>query len=113
MSEEREEVLSHEMADYIVRCVDYPNPKYAARSQQLTRKIMVELVRAGRAEFLLLRDDEVAQWWRNVVTNVNKKVDNYNQKVQDYQLMLSAWNKLTEEDRKALKIRKPKPPKAL
>jgi hypothetical protein len=107
------EVLSSEMADYIVRCVDYPSPKYAAKSQQLTRKIMVELIQAGRAEFLLLRDDDVSQWWREVVTDVGEKVDNYNRKVQDYQLTLSAWNKLTEEDRKILKIRMPKPPKAL
>lgn len=107
------EVLSREMADYIVRCVDYPNPKAAPKNQMLTRKIMVELIMAGRAEFLLLREDDVATWWRTVVANVNKKVDKYSENVRNYEIMSAAWDKLTEEDRKVLKIRKPKKPKEL
>lgn len=107
------EALSREMADYIVRCVDYPNPTAAPKGQKLTRTIMVELIMSGRAEFLLLRDDEVATWWRTVVAAVNKKVDKYKENVRNYEIMSAAWDKLTEEDRKILKIRKPRKPKEL
>jgi hypothetical protein len=84
---------------------------YGNRDQRIARKVMVELVKAGRAEFLLLRDDEVSKWWGNIVTSASTAVETYREKMRVYKIKQAAWEKLTEEDRKILKIRKPIAPK--
>ncbi len=84
---------------------------YGNRDQRIARKVMIELVKAGRSEFLLLRDDEVSKWWGSIVTSATKAVEIYREKLRIYEIKQSAWSKLTEEDRKILKIRKPIAPK--
>ncbi len=84
---------------------------YGNRDQRIARKVMVELVKAGRSEFLLLRDDEVSKWWGNILTSATTAVETYREKMRVYEIKQAAWAKLTEEDRKILKIRKPVEPK--
>jgi hypothetical protein len=101
---------SQEILDFIIKGLD---DTYISKDQRLARKIMVELVKAGRAEFLLLRDDEVSQWWNKLYGGVQEKFDKYQEKVRLYEIKLEAYNKLTAAERKTLGIRKPAKPRGL
>ncbi len=98
--------------DFIIKGLD-SEQYYVSKDQRLARKIMVELVKAGRAEFLLLRDDEVSEWWGKLYSNIQEKFDRYQEKVRIYNIKIEAYNKLTAAERKTLGIRKPQKPKGL
>lgn len=103
---------NQEILNFIIKGLD-SNDSYITKDQRLARKIMVELVKAGRAEFLLLRDDEVSQWWNKLYGNVQEKFDKYQEKVRLYEIKLAAYNKLSAAERKTLGIRKPAKPRGL
>jgi hypothetical protein len=103
---------NQEILNFIIKGLD-SNDSYITKDQRLARKIMVELVKAGRAEFLLLRDDEVSQWWNKLYGNIQEKFDKYQEKVRMYEIKLAAYNKLGATERKILGIRKPQKPKGL
>jgi len=103
---------NQEILDFIIKGLD-SNDYYIGKDQRLARKIMVELVKAGRSEFLLLRDDEVSQWWNKLYGGVQEKFDKYQEKVRIYNVKLDAYNRLTKEERKILGIRKPAKPRGL
>lgn len=107
MSEES--LLNSEVIRYIETGIGEDN--YLTKQERLARKIMVELVKAGRAEFLLLRDDEVNQWWGSIVSSIREKIERYRERVRVYDLKLQAYDKLTAQERKTLGIRKPQKPK--
>ena len=42
---------------------------------KIAKTVMIELVKAGHADFLLLRDDVVSKWWGKMVTAAQKAID--------------------------------------
>jgi hypothetical protein len=108
MSEE-DSVLTNEVIEYIQR--GFADDGYMYKAERISRKVMVELVKAGRAEFLLLRDDEVSKWWNDIVGSIQAKIARHKEKMAIYELKLQAYNKLTAAERKTLGIRKPVKPK--
>lgn len=88
--------------------IGYP---YDNSSGRIAKKIMLELVKAGYADFILLRDDEVSTWWNSLIKAANTKFNAYQEKLRLYELKLSALEKLSDDERKMLKIRKPIKPK--
>ncbi len=84
-----------------------------ASAHRIAKKIMVELVKAGYADFILLRDDEVNKWWTNLVATATEAFRVYDEKLKLYEVKMAAFEKLTEADRKVLGLRKPVKPKPL
>ena len=78
---------------------------------KMAKKLMIELVKSGYADFLLLRDDEVSKWWGSIVRQATDAIAARKEKMRLYEIKIAAWEKLTPEDRKILKIRKPVKPK--
>lgn len=101
--------LSQEILDFIIKSTG--DGGYITKSERLARKVMVELVKAGRAEFLILRDDEVSDWWGKIYNGVHDKFAKHKEKVRQYHVKLEAYERLTKEERKILGIRKPAKPK--
>lgn len=104
--------LSQEILDFIVSGAG-DTDTYMTKPEKIARKVMVELVKAGRSEFLLLRDDEVNQWWGKLYSGVREKFEKYKEKVRIYEIKLEAYERLTKEERKILGIRKPQKPKGM
>lgn len=101
-----------EILDFITKGLD-SDDYYISKEGKIARKVMIELIKAGRAEFLLLRDEEVANWWNRIYGSVQTKFDKHQEKVRVYNVKLEAYNKLTAAERKTLGIRKPVAPKGL
>ena len=108
---EEESLLTSEVIEYIEE--GFADDGYMYKPERLARKVMIELVKAGRAEFLLLRDDEVSKWWGDIVGSIQSKITRHKEKVRVYELKLQAYNKLTAAERKTLGIRKPIKPKGM
>ena len=97
------------MFEEILRHTDVKNR--ITKNERLLRKSMVELVKSGHATFLFLKDDESRDWWAKLVTKASAKVEERRAAWRNYEIRQKAWEKLSEADRKALKIRKPTPPR--
>lgn len=68
----------------------------------LSERIMDALVELGGADFLLLKDDEIRNWWGGVV-NQREAVRRQQEELQRReQLRAQALSKLTDEERNAL-----------
>ena len=70
-------------------------------------KAMVELVKAEKADFLLLRDDKFRSWWIKTYKAAEKRIEQRNEKIREYQVKKNVWDRLTEEDRKILRLTNP------
>ena len=110
MSDE-DSILNSEVIAYIEK--GFAEDGYMYKPERLARKIMLELVKAGRSEFLLLRDEEVSEWWGNIVGSIQGKIAKHKEKVRVYELKMQAYNKLSAAERKTLGIRKPVKPKGM
>jgi len=106
------DTLTNEILDFIVSGA-CDTGSYMTKPEKIARKVMVELVKAGRSEFLLLRDDEVNKWWGSLYNGVHEKFAKHKERVRVYEIKLAAYERLSKEDRKALGIRKPAKPKGL
>ena len=95
-----------EILDFITRGLD-TGDTYISKEGKIARKVMIELVKAGRAEFLLLRDDEVSGWWNKLYGGIETKFAKHQERVRVYNIKMDAYNKLTAAERKTLGIRKP------
>ena len=105
------ELENTEILDFIIKGLD--TGEYVSKQEKIARKVMIELVKAGYADFLLLRDEEVSKWWNSIYGGVREKYARYQEKVRVYNIKLEAYNKLSAGERKALGIRKPAKPKGL
>jgi len=101
-----------DILDFITKGLD-KEEYYISKEGRIARKVMIELVKAGRAEFLLLRDDEVSDWWEKIYSGVREKFEKHQEKIRIYNIKLEAYNKLTAAERKTLGIRKPQKPRGL
>lgn len=105
------DTLSQEILDFIVKGTG--DDQYLTKPEKIARKVMIELIKSGRSEFLLLRDDEVANWWNKLYQGVHEKFAKHQEKIRIYNIKLQAYERLTKEERKTLGIRKPAKPKNL
>lgn len=79
--------------------------------ERVLRKTMVELVKSGKATFLFIRDDESRNYWSKLVKEASAKVEKRREAWRIYEMKQNVWDRLSEEDRKILKIRKPTKPR--
>ena len=101
-------------------CRDYASDSYAdpkdswqfqelkERADMLARiacKAMTELAEQGRAEFLVLRDDEVREWWHQHQEADRKAQEAKLEKQRLAKIKKDALKKLTAEERKVLGIK--------
>lgn len=85
---------------------------YAGNSIAETRllKVMLELVKCERADFLLLRDDDIRKWWGKLLSESESRLEQRKRRWSDYRIKVIAYERLTAEERRALGIRKPTKP---
>lgn len=109
MNDETEIQIAPEVYEEILRNT---NAKYYLKPEErLLRKSMVALVKSGHAAFLFLRDDESREWWSKTVKVAATAVEKRNEAWRVYEIKQRTWDRLNEEERKILKIRKPTMPK--
>jgi len=109
MNEDTELQISQDVYDEILRNTDKKN--YVNQNERILRKTMVALVKSGHATFLFLRDDESRNWWSKIVKTANEAVEKRREAWRIYEIKQNAWDRLSEADRKTLKLRKPTMPK--
>ena len=109
MTEDTELQIAPEVYEEILRNTDKKN--YVNQTERILRKSMVSLVKSGHATFLFLRDDESREWWSKTVKQASATVAKNREAWRVYEIKQRAWDRLSEEDRKILKIRKPTVPK--
>ena len=107
--EDTELQIAPEIYEEILRNTDKKN--YVNVNERILRKAMVSLVKSGHATFLFLRDDESRNWWSKTVKQAAASVERNREAWRTYEIKQRAYDRLSEEDRKILKLRKPTMPK--
>lgn len=107
--EDTELQIAPEVFDEILRNTDKKN--YVNVNERVLRKSMVALVKSGHATFLFLRDDESRDWWSKVVKKASATVEKNRETWRIYEIKQRAYDRLSEADRKILKLRKPTKPR--
>ena len=107
--EDTELQIAPEIYEEILRNTEKKN--YVNQTERILRKSMVSLVKSGHASFLFLRDDESRDWWSKTVKVAAATVEKRKEAWRVYEIKQRAWDRLSEEDRKILKLRKPTAPK--
>lgn len=107
--EDTELQIAPEVYEEILRNTDKKN--YVNVNERILRKAMVSLVKSGHATFLFLRDDESRNWWSKTVKQAAAAVERNKEAWRTYEIKQRAYDRLSEEDRKILKLRKPTMPK--
>lgn len=107
--EDTELQIAPEVFDEILRNTDKKN--YVNQNERILRKSMVALVKSGHATFLFLRDDESRNWWSKTVKAAAATVEKNRETWRIYEIKQRAYDRLSEEDRKILKLRKPTKPR--
>lgn len=69
-------------------------------------KAMTELTEQGKADFLILRDDEVREWWEKHQEADRKAREARERKEYEARVRKEALAKLSDEERKILGIKK-------
>jgi len=107
----RPDITQEEIFKYIeTHAMISHDPYYA---NDMLKTVMVELVKSGHADFLLLRDDNVNRWWRGIVGAAREAIETAHSRVYMYKVKLAAWERLTPQERRALGIRKPTKPRGM
>ena len=109
MNEDTELQIASEVYEEILRNTEKKN--YVNQTERILRKSMVSLVKSGHATFLFLRDDESREWWSKTVKTAAATVEKRREAWRVYEIKQRAWDDLSEDDRKILKLRKPTMPK--
>ena len=108
--EDTELQIAPEIYEEILRNTEKKN--YVNQTERILRKSMVSLVKSGHATFLFISDDESRDWWAKTVKVAAATVEKRKEARRVYEIKQKAWDRLSEEDRKILKIRKPTAPKS-
>lgn len=80
--------------------------KEADKLARIACKAMTELVEQGKADFLILRDDEVREWWEQHQEADRKAREEREKKEREDRIRREALAKLTPEEKRILKITK-------
>ena len=97
----------YEILDKIEAKTKKLSPGYV-RYAKLT---MIELERNDLTSFVLIKHDDLRDWWTKELARVTRQEIRYAEAIAQYDIKLAAWGKLTAEDRKILGLRKPIKPK--
>jgi hypothetical protein len=87
---------------------DYEIRKLKAGADKLARiacRAMDALTESGKADFLLLKDDETREWWVAHQEADRKAREQAEAKIRREELKAAALAKLTQEEREALGIK--------
>jgi hypothetical protein len=79
---------------------------------KMAKLAMVELERNDMTSFVLLKHDGLREWWQKEFARVTRQESRYANALETFHVKMSAWERLTPEDRKLLGLRKPVKPKA-
>ena len=109
MNEDEVIQIPSEIYEEILRNTDKKH--FLNQSERILRKTMVSLVKSGHATFLFLRDDESRDYWSKTVKAASATVEKNREAWRKYEIKQAAWDRLSEADRKILKLRKPTMPK--
>jgi cytosine/adenosine deaminase-related metal-dependent hydrolase len=80
-----------------------------ANNDKLARiacKVITELMEQGKGDFLILRDDEVREWWEFHQEADRKAREAKEKKAHEARIRKEALSKLTAEEKKVLGIKK-------
>ena len=88
------------------RQYDYEVKAQNDRLARIACKAMNELVKSGYADFLLLKDDEVREWWDKHQEADRKAKEQAAEKRRINKLKKEALAKLTDEEKAVLGIKK-------
>ena len=80
--------------------------KEADKLARIACRAMTELVKSGYADFLLLQDDEVREWWEKHQEADRKAKEAKAEKARLAKLKKEALAKLSDEEKKILGIKK-------
>ena len=80
------------------------SPDKQMTPQEMMEAMMDELVAAGAADFLLIRNQQIHEWWESVVARRKKEQELKERQERQRQLRESALSKLSSEEREALGI---------
>jgi hypothetical protein len=72
---------------------------------EMAQRIMDALCENGHGDFLLIRDDEIREWWQGVVKERAAEQRRADARRRRAELRENALKKLTEEERRALGIK--------
>ena len=88
---------------------DYDALDWKNKTDKLARiacKAMEELVKSGKADFLLIKDDEVREWWEQHQEADRKAREERAKKRLEAKIRREALAKLSDEEKKILGIKK-------
>lgn len=74
-------------------------------TDDMAQRIMDVLCENGQGDFLLLRDDEIREWWQSVTAERDRKRRQLEAKQRREELRKSGLSKLTAAERRALGIK--------
>ena len=77
----------------------------ADKLARIACKAMTELVKSGHADFLVLKDDEVREWWEKHQEDDRKAQEAKAEKARKAKLRKEALAKLSDEELKILGIK--------
>lgn len=78
----------------------------ADKLARIACKAMTELVKSGHADFLVLKDDEVREWWEKHQEADRKAQEAKAEKARRAKVKREALAKLSDEEKKILGIKK-------
>jgi hypothetical protein len=87
---------------------DEANKEIKQHTDKLARiacKAMTELVKSGHADFLILKDDEVREWWEKHQEDDRKAQEAKAEKERRAKVRKEALAKLSDEEKKLLGIK--------
>lgn len=76
------------------------------RLARIACKAMTELVKSGHADFVVLKDDEVREWWEKHQEDDRKAQEAKAERARKAKLKKEAMAKLTDEELRILGIKK-------
>jgi hypothetical protein len=77
----------------------------ADKLARIACKAMTELVKSGHADFLVLKDDEVREWWEKHQEDDRKAQEAKAEKARRAKVKKEALAKLSDEEKKILGIK--------
>ena len=74
-------------------------------TQEMAERIMDALCADGRGDFLILKDDEIREWWAAITKQRKAESDRIEAERRETELRENALKKLTEDERRALGLK--------
>jgi len=74
-------------------------------TEEMAERIMDALCADGRGDFLILKDDEIREWWAAITKQRKAERDRIEAERRETELRENALKKLTEDERRALGLK--------